>query len=480
MLEAKYQYLADKYLKGHGEILKDINPATGKKIAELKTTDENDLKQTIDSANERFSKWSDVSPFNRGLILLKAGEIMEKELDAFSALITIEEGKPLRDSRLEVIRSYNTLKFYGAIAMKYGGKTIPSSGDNTAILTFKEPLGLVGIITPWNFPLSIPVWKLAPALAAGNTVLVKPASNTPLIVTMLLDCIIKAGLLEGVVNLVVGSGITIGKGIVESEDVKAVSFTGSVPVGKDIFKRVYSKDAMTRVQLELGGKNAMYVDKYANLEISVKNSVTGSFGLTGQSCTATSRLLVHKDIYEKFKKKFIAATGTWNTGDGMVEGSDMGPVVDENQLKVDLQYIAAGKEEGANLIFGKSKGRGNGLFLEPIIFDSVTPDMRVFKEEIFGPIVGITPVEDLDEAIDMANSVAYGHTSGIMTSDLNSAMIYARRVDTGVIKINRPTVGLELQAPFGAFKRSGANTWKEMGEEAIDFYTKEKTVYLGW
>lgn len=476
----KYQSLADRYVKGNGKVLKDQNPSTGKTIAEFKMMDENDLKRSIELCTDAFSKWSSLSPFKRGLILLKAGEAMERQVEEFSKLMTIEEGKPLNDSRLEVVRSYNTLKFYGAIAMKYGGKTIPSSSDNTAILTFREPLGLVGLISPWNFPLSIPVWKMAPALAAGNVVVIKPASSTPLIVAKLLDSLLEGGLPEDVVTLAVGSGDTIGNGIVESEDVKAVSFTGSVPVGRGIYKRVGKKNTMTRIQLELGGKNAMYVDEHADLELAVKNSIVGSFGLTGQSCTATSRLLVHTRVYDEFRRKFTNAVKNWKTGDGLGKETNMGPVVDENQLKVDLGYINTGIAEGARLISGNAKARKNSLFLEPVIFDSVAPDMRLFKEEIFGPVAGITPVRDIDEAIELANSVVYGHTSGIMTSSISNAMEYVRRVEAGVIKVNRPTVGLELQAPFGAFKGSGANTWKEMGEEALDFYSKQKTTYLGW
>jgi aldehyde dehydrogenase (NAD+) len=476
----EYQKIADKYVKGTGSSLKDTNPSNGELLAILKTSTESEAKHSIEEATEKFREWSQVSPVKRGLILMKAGEIMEKEVEEYSKLMTLEEGKPLKDSRLEVIRSYNTLKFYGSISMKYGGETLPSANDRTSILTTKEPLGTVALISPWNFPLSIPVWKMAPALAAGNTVVIKPASNTPLLVAKLLETLEKAGLPDKTVRLVVGSGKTVGDTLVRDSNIKAVSFTGSVPVGRGIYKAAGSKDSMTRIQLELGGKNAMYVDQYADMNSSVTNAIAGSFGLTGQSCTATSRLLVHAMIYDEFVGKLKNAAKNWKTGDGMSEGVDMGPVVDQNQMETDLEYVHAGISEGAKLIFGEEEQKGKDLFLTPVLFEGVTPDMRIFKEEVFGPVLGITRVNDLDEAIDLVNSVQYGHTSGIMTTNLSNAMEFMRRVEAGVIKINKPTVGLELQAPFGAFKNSGANTWKEMGEEAMDFYSREKTTYLGW
>ncbi|MEM4067305.1 MAG: aldehyde dehydrogenase family protein [Candidatus Micrarchaeaceae archaeon] len=476
----EYQKIADKYIIGSGPYFKDINPSNGELIAELKTSTSDDLRDSVNCAVQKFEEWKSISPFKRGLMLLRSGELMEHELEDYARLITLEEGKTIKDSRLEVIRSFNTLKFYGVMAMNYGGKTLPSANDKTSILTTKEPLGTVALITPWNFPLSIPVWKMAPALAAGNTVLIKPASKTPLIVAKLLETLEKAGFPKDVVRLVVGSGKTIGDQLVRDERIKAISFTGSVPVGKSIYKSVGDKGSMTRIQLELGGKNAIYVDEFSDLSTAVSNTVVSAFGLTGQSCTATSRLLVHTKVYDEFRKKLSSALKNWKTGDGMAPDTDMGPVVDETQLKIDIEYIESAINEGATMFVGDEKIEKKGLFLNPFIFEDVSKDMRIFNEEIFGPVLAMTKVENLDEAIDLVNSVDYGHTSGIMTTNISNAMEYVRRVDVGVIKINKPTVGLELQAPFGAFKNSGANTWKEMGEEAMDFYSKEKTTYLGW
>lgn len=479
-MQNEYQKIAEKFVNGNGKVLQDRNPSTNEVLAEMKTATEEDVKSYVEKALDMEKEWGALSPIKRGTILTKAGEIMEAEAEEYSKLMTLEEGKPLKDSRLEVLRSFNTLKFYGSIALKFGGNTLPSANDRTSILTTREPLGTVAIISPWNFPLSIPVWKIAPALASGNTVILKPASNTPLLVAKMMETFEKAGMPQGVVHLVVGSGKTVGNSLIKDNRIKAISFTGSVPVGKTIYAENGRKDSMTRVQLELGGKNAMFVDESANLTASVNNAVSGAFGLTGQSCTATSRLLVHAKIYDRFIEKLKAAMENWKTGDGMSDGVNMGPVVDSSQYNTDVQYINYGIEDGAKAIVGKPPEDSKSLFLNPIIFENVTQDMRIFKEEVFGPVLGLTKVENLDEAINLANSVQYGHTSGIMTQNLANAMEYMKRVDAGVIKINKPTVGLELQAPFGAFKSSGANTWKEMGEEAMEFYTREKTTYLSW
>lgn len=477
-----YTKLAEKYIVGSGETIVDINPATGKPLAKIRTMTVDDAKAAIEKAAEAFKTWSKLSPIERGRILYKAGEIAEQEKYALARLMTEEEGKTLKDSLAEVTRSYELLKFYGMLAFKLGGITLPSADKNTRIFTVREPLGVVGLITPWNFPLSIPVWKSAPALAAGNTVVLKPASKTPLMVAAYADILKRAGLPDGVLNLVVGSGSKVGDVIVKSDNISAISFTGSLAVGKGIYKAVQSKERFTRIQLELGGKNAFYIDESADLQLAVNLVIRSAFGLTGQACTATSRLIVHKNVYEKVKNGLLEALKKWRVGNGLEDGVDMGPVVDEGQLKTDLYYIELGKEEGAKLLTGGQTmpHLGSNLFLAPTVFEFVTPDMRIFKEEIFGPVLGITVAENLDHAIELVNAVQYGHTAGIAARDISVINKFVTEVEAGVIKVNKPTIGLELQAPFGTFKSSGANTWKEMGEEALEFYTKEKTIYEGW
>lgn len=480
-MASNYQDLADKWIKGSSdEYYLDIDPADkGHVLAKIRLSTKDDVKSAIDKAVSKFEEWANTPAPKRGQILLKAGELMEQQANEFALLMTLEEGKTLKDSMFEVVRSYNLLKFYGALAFKHGGVTLPSQDPNTRIFTVREPLGVVAAITPWNFPLSIPVWKIAPALAAGNTVVFKPATKTPLIAAKFVEVLYKAGLPEGVLNLVVGKGSEVGDTIVADENIAAVSFTGSTEVGKRVYRIAGDKNRMTRIQLELGGKNALYIDKSADLDLAADLAVRGAYTLTGQSCTATSRVIVHKDVYQQFRQKLLERVKKWRVGPG-TEDVDMGPVVDEGQFQKDLEYLEIGKKEGAKLIYGGNVIGGKGYYLEPTIFEDVTPDMRLFKEEIFGPILSVTQAKDLDEAIRLVNAVDYGHTSGIVATDLRAINEFIRRVETGVIKVNKPTIGLELQAPFGGFKSSGATTWKEMGEEALEFYTKEKTVYEGW
>lgn len=479
-MERSYQELADRWIRGSGEEYVDTNPARPSHVlAKFRLNTKDDALAAIERAAKAFEEWSKMSPVKRGTILLKAGELMEQEAQEVALLLTLEEGKTLKDSMFEVTRSYNLLKFYGALAFKLGGKTLPSADPNTRIFTIREPLGVVAAITPWNFPLSIPVWKIAPALAAGNTVVFKPASKTPLIAAKFVEILYRAGLPEGVVNLVVGKGSEVGDVIVSDDRVAAVSFTGSTDVGQHVYRLVGSKNRMTRIQLELGGKNAVYVDKSADLTLAADLVVRGAFTLTGQSCTATSRVIVHRDVYQQFREKLLERVRKWRVGPG-TEDVDMGPVVDKSQFEKDVWYIEYGKSVGAKLIYGGNRLPGEGYFLEPTIFEGVTRDMKLFQDEIFGPILSMTEAKDLDEAIELVNAVQYGHTAGIVATDIRAINEFINRVEAGVIKVNKPTIGLELQAPFGGFKASGAVTWKEMGEEALDFYTREKTIYEGW
>lgn len=482
MEKYNYEALSAKYINGSKDVHADINPANGEVLANIRNMTVNEVKEIIELARFSFEKLSSMSPPTRGRVLYKAGEIMEQEKEAMARLMTEEEGKTYNDSLLEVVRSYELLKFYGSIAFKYGGSVIPSADANTRIFTVRKPVGVVGLITPWNFPLSIPVWKAAPAFAMGNAIVMKPASKTPLLVAAFIDIMIRAGLPENSIVLAVGSGNIVGDAIVKSNEISAVSFTGSLGVGKGISRMVGEKNRFTRIQLELGGKNALYIDENADLGLAVNLALRGSFGLTGQSCTATSRLIVHRNVYDKVKNGLLDGVKKWKVGNGLVEGTNMGPVVDESQLKTDLDYIEAGKAQGANLVYGgkQIKNEKSNLFLEPTIFDSVAPDMKIFREEIFGPVLSITVAHNIDEAINLINSVEYGHTSAIISKDNTSINRFIEEVETGVIKVNKPTVGLELQAPFGTLKSSGANTWKEMGESALEFYSTEKTVYQGW
>ncbi|MDG6940165.1 MAG: aldehyde dehydrogenase family protein [Nitrososphaerota archaeon] len=477
-----FQELADRWIAGGGEQLEDTDPADPSHVlAGFRLFTKHDAEAAVETAASKFGEWSSTPAPKRGAILLKAGEVMESMLEELVELMTMEEGKTLADSRAEISRSCAIFKFYGGLAYKYGGVTLPSSDADSRIMTFKEPVGVVAAITPWNFPSSIPAWKLAPALAAGDAVVFKPATKTPLIAARMLDALAAAGLPKGVLNLVVGRGGSVGDVLVSHKDVAAVSLTGSTSVGMRVHNLAGSKDTMSRVQLELGGKNALYVDSDADVPLAADLAVRGAFGLTGQSCTATSRLIVHEGVAASLKEKLLERVKRWKVGPGNADGVNMGPVVDAEQYRKDVEYIEVGKREGARLIHGDGgPPAGAGLYLGPSIFDDVSPGMRIFDEEIFGPVLSITTVGSLDEAIGLINSVDYGHTAGIISRNFRSINLFIDRVQAGVIKVNKPTVGLELQAPFGGFKRSGAGTWKEMGEEALEFYTREKTVYMGY
>ncbi|MDG6917171.1 MAG: aldehyde dehydrogenase family protein [Nitrososphaerota archaeon] len=475
-----YQELATKYIDGDGEQFEDVNPADGSHVlAKFRLFTRADAEAAVESAASNLERWSSTPAPKRGAILLKTGEAMESMIDEISELMTLEEGKTLADSRAEVSRSCALFKFYGAMAHKYGGITLPSADPRTRIMTVREPLGVVAAITPWNFPSSIPAWKIAPALAAGDSVVFKPATKTPLVAAKMAETLDAAGLPDGVLNLVVGRGGEVGDTIVKHEDVVAVSLTGSTGVGVQVGQRVASKGVMTRVQLELGGKNALYVDAGADLALGADLAVRGAFGLTGQSCTATSRLIVHRDVEDGLKTRLIERLKTWKVGPGLQPGVSMGPVVDQNQYQKDVEYIRAGKDEGGKLLHGGGEG-SQGLFLEPTVFADVSPGMTIFDEEIFGPVLSLTTAESLENAIELVNSVEYGHTAGIVSRDYNHINSFIDSVEAGVIKVNKPTVGLELQAPFGGFKKSGAGTWKELGEEALEFYSRGKTIYLGY
>jgi aldehyde dehydrogenase (NAD+) len=475
-----YQELADRWVRGSGGSLDDVDPADQDHVlAKVRLSTKEDARAAVEAALSKSFEWGTTPPPKRGAILLKAGELMESVSEELSELLTHEEGKTLPESRAEVARSCSLFKFYGAMAYKFGGLTLPSSDPNTRVFTARIPLGVVAAITPWNFPASIPAWKLAPALAAGNAAVFKPATKTPLTGARMLDVLEKAGLPSGVLNMVVGRGSEVGDEIVSHEAVKAVSLTGSTAVGAHVGKVLASKDDVTRMQLELGGKNALVVDADADLALAADLAVRGAFGLTGQSCTATSRLIVLEKAAGGLKERLAERLKSWKAGPGTQAGVNMGPVVDHDQYQKDLDYIESGKSEGGRLIHG-GRATPPGLLIEPTVFDGVAPGMRIFDEEVFGPVLSLTEAESFDRALELVNSVGYGHTAGIVSNDNRRVNQFIDGAQAGVIKVNKPTVGLELQAPFGGFKKSGAGTWKEMGEGALEFYSTEKTVYLGY
>ncbi len=451
------------------------NPARpGEVVARIPAGGADEVDAAIEAAQAAYPAWRKTPPPARGAILARAAELLAARKEAVARDLTAEEGKTLTEATGEVQRSVDILRFFAGEGWRLAGENLPSSLPDTHLYTVKEPLGVVALVTPWNFPIAIPTWKLAPALVSGNTVVMKPASLVPVSVRHLAECLVEARLPGGVLNVVHGSGASVGDALVRDPRVVAVSFTGSVAIGKEI-NRIAS-ERLARVQLEMGGKNALVVLEDADPAIAARIAAQGGFGLTGQACTATSRVIATSAAHDRVVQALVEEARGWRPLDGQLPDARMGPVVDESQLQTDLDYLAIGGTEGAQLVAG---GSNDGLFLEPTVFAGVRPEMRVAREEIFGPVISVLEVADLDEAIALANDSDFGLSGGIVTNDLSAAMRFADEAEIGVVKVNRPTTGLDLNAPFGGVKSSSSGTFREQGTVAVDFYTRLKTVYLG-
>ncbi|MEM1517748.1 MAG: aldehyde dehydrogenase family protein [Nitrososphaerota archaeon] len=487
MQPIKYKnYIDGEYVESlSGEQFLDINPANINDIlGSFQSSTREDAKKAISAALEAQEKWAETPPGERGRILIKASEILDSMKEDLITILTREEGKTLNDSRVEVNRAVSLFRFYGVLASRIHGESLQSSELRTHLITVKEPVGVVSVITPWNFPIAIPSWKIAPALACGNTVVFKPASYTPLIGYMLVEALVKAGIPKGVINYVTGSGSTVGLEMITNKNVDAITFTGSLEVGEEIRRQSALAGKNIRIQLELGGKNPAIILPDANIDKAVEMVARGAFGLTGQVCTATSRAIVLDKVAEEFTRKIVEKAKKLRVGNGLREGVDLGPVVGQRELDKVLSYIEIGMREGAKLLTGGRRLTGGeydtGYFVEPTVFADVTPDMRIAKEEIFGPVLAIMVASSLDEAIEIANSVDYGLAASIFTNSLDKAFEFISRIKAGVVKINKPTTGIEIQVPFGGYKKSSTETFRELGEAVIEFYTKTKTIYIGY
>jgi len=461
-----------------GKTSRDTNPANPDEvIAEFPSSTAEDVTAAVAAAKAALPAWRATPAPKRGEVLFRALEQLAARKEELATALTKEEGKTLSESRGEVQKALNVLEFCAGEGRRWGGDALPSELPSTLAYTMREPLGVVALVTPWNFPVAIPVWKLAPALISGNTVVLKPASNTPLTAKIIAEAFLDAKLPRGVLNVLYGGGATVGDGLVEHPDVAAVSFTGSNDVGS----RLYSRGAAShkRVQCEMGGKNALVVLEDADLDLAAAATADGAFGSTGQRCTATSRVVVVKDVAEELTKKLVARAKDIVVGDGLREGVTMGPLVDEGQLRTVLSYIEIGQKEGAKLLMGGKRVGEKGYFVEPTIFGAVRPDMRLGQEEVFGPVLSIIEAGDFDHALEIANGVRYGLSSSVYTRDVARAMRFCERVETGIVHVNSPTVGGEAHLPFGGMKATGVGE-REMGNTAIEFYSQWKTVYIDY
>ncbi|MFT4067370.1 aldehyde dehydrogenase family protein [Paraburkholderia sp.] len=463
-----------------GRTFPNVNPADTRDIVgRFQASSVDDARAALAAASSAFAAWRRTPVAQRARILNGAAVWLEQHADAFARELTREEGKPLAQSRDEILRSAQVLRFYAVEGQSFSGETFPSDDPEMTVHTQREPLGVVTVITPWNFPVSIPARKIAPALIAGNTVIFKPSSDAPLIGYRLTEAFVQAGIPAGVLNFVTGRASEIGAAITEAPAVRAVSFTGSTAAGEQIHRAV---PLTTRTQMELGGKNPLIVMDDADLDRAVDLTIKGGFSLTGQACTGTSRVLVMESVREAFTEKLLARVKNLKIGSGMMPGMDIGPLATQKQLDTVLDYVASGKAEATHLYGGErltAPGYEHGYYITPAIFTDVTQSMRICREEIFGPVIAIVAVTSYEDAIAKANDTEYGLSAAIATSNPRYMHRFADDIEAGTVKINRTTTGNAINAPFGGLKRSSTSTFRESGRGGLEFYTQIKTVYRG-
>ena len=466
-----------------GKRFSNVNPAdTREQVASYPQSGAEDTKKAIAAAQGAFEGWSRTTPVARGRILGKASQILESRKAELAELLTREEGKTLVESTGEVQRAIDIFRFFGGLSFTLGGQTLPHELPGNLLYTTRQPLGVVGLITPWNFPIAIPGWKMAPALVSGNAVIIKPASQAPALTLELAKALQEAGLPKGVLNVVVGDGRAVGGELATNPAVVALSFTGSYKVGQQIYQQLAQR--MARAQMEMGGKNPTIVLADADLDLAATLVLKAGYGLTGQACTATSRVIVEKSVAGALTEKIAAKAKSLKVGNGLTQGIEMGPAVNQQELDGNFEFIDGALKEGAELVCGgqrlKDGDLAHGFFMQPTLLTNVTPKMRIAKEEVFGPVIAVMPVNDFEEALSVANGVDVGLSASIVTRDLKTAMLYTERIEAGVVKVNQISTGLALQAPFGGVKKSSSDNFKEQGASAIDFYTPIKTVYLDY
>lgn len=482
MPEQIKNYIAGKWVDAvQGNTFKSLNPADNREVVGI-VPDSNgeDVDKAVAAARHAFPSWRDTPAPKRGEILFRAAEILVKRKAELGELVCREMGKILPESLGDVQEAIDMAYFMGGEGRRLNGETVPSELPNKDAKSVRVPVGVFAQITPWNFPIAIPSWKLAPALVAGNTVIFKPAEETPVSATRLVEILVEAGLPAGVLNLVHGFGEQVGEPLVRHRDIHGVSFTGSNEVGEKLAAICGSrhKDFM----METGGKNPIIIMDDANLELAVEGALWGGFGTTGQRCTAASRLIVQEGIYDRFLDAFTTRAAQLKVGNGLNKEIEVGPIISKAQYAKVLNYLEIGKKEGATLhLGGHPFVEGDcvhGTFIQPTIFTDVDPKMRIAQEEIFGPVVSIIKTTHLNQAIAIANDIAFGLSSAIYSNDVNTTAVAERDLDTGLIYINASTIGAEIQLPFGGTKRTGLGPREAGGRGgALDLYTKWKVIY---
>ncbi|HMG87372.1 MAG TPA: aldehyde dehydrogenase family protein [Terracidiphilus sp.] len=464
-----------------GKTILNVNPADHDDIVgSFPLSDAEDVNRAVAAAKKAFATWRLVPAPKRAEILVRTGILLQERKEQFARDMTREMGKVLAEARGDVQEAIDEAFYVAGEGRRLFGQTTPSELQNKFAMSIRMPVGVVGLITPWNFPMAIPSWKLFPALVGGNTCVIKPATDTPISVYNLVQTLVDAGLPPGVVNIVSGSGSGAGNALVEHPDVRAISFTGSSEVGSHVAQRAAA--TFKPVSLEMGGKNAQIVLDDANLELALDGALWGSFGTTGQRCTATSRILLQRGIARRFTNEFVARARALKIGNGLDESVQVGPQVNKSQIETSAKYVEIAKKDGGKLLCGgnalTSGDYAKGTFFEPTIFGGVTPTMRLACEEVFGPVVALVEFDTFEQGIEIANSIDYGLSSALYTKDLNRAFAAIRDLEAGITYINAPTIGAEVHLPFGGVKHTG-NGHRE-GNGAIDFFTTWKAVYIDY
>ncbi len=474
-----------------GKTFLNRNPADVDEIVgEFQSSGKEDVADAVRAAQQAFRHWRLVPAPKRAEILYRSGEILLRKKEQFARTMTREMGKVLKETRGDVQEAIDTAFYMAGEGRRLFGQTTPSELPDKFAMSLRMPVGVCGMIAPWNFPMAIPSWKLFPALVCGNTCVFKPAEDTPLSALNLVEALLEAGLPEGVVNIVTGFGPDAGAPLVSHPDVQAISFTGSSEVGRIIGQTAAAN--FKPCSLEMGGKNAMIVLEDANLELALDGAVWGAFGTTGQRCTATSRIILHQAIAEEFTRKLVERAEALHVGNGLDEGVEMGPLINQQQLETSERYTKIALEEGARLLTGgrrlgadplrdhhPANQWSRGYFFAPTVFAGVTPEMRIAQEEVFGPVVSLIECRSFAEAIEISNGVQYGLSTALYSRDVNKALQAVRDLHAGITYINAPTIGAEVHLPFGGVKKTG-NGHREGGTGALDFYTTWKSVYVDY
>jgi alpha-ketoglutaric semialdehyde dehydrogenase len=460
----------------------NFNPAnTAEIIGEFPLSSQSDIAAAVAAAREAYKTWRLVPAPKRAEILFRVAELLVKRKEEFSRDMTREMGKVLAEARGDVQEAIDMTYYMAGEGRRLFGQTTPSELPNKFAMSVRQSIGVCGLITPWNFPMAIPSWKIMPALIAGNTVVLKPAEDTPLSSYHLVEAMAEAGLPPGVVNLVSGDGPGAGAPLSSHKEVPVVSFTGSTSTGRSI-AQICATD-FKHYSLEMGGKNIILVLDDANLDLAIDGAIWGGFGTTGQRCTAASRIGVHKSLYKEFVHRLVDRAKKLRVGSGLDSSTDMGPVINEQQLQTVMSYVGIGKKEGAKLLAGGNRlekgNHSNGWFHEPTVFGDCHPKMRIAREEIFGPVVSVIPIDNLEQGIEVANGVPYGLSASVYTRNVNAAFAALRDLYTGIVYINAPTIGAETHLPFGGTKQTG-NGHREAAVASIDFFTEWKSVYIDY